>query len=211
MEIISHRGYWKVPEEKNQLVAFERSFALNFGTETDLRDQDGRVVISHDPPVGPCMSLDEMLALHAKLAPETTLALNVKADGLWRMVRESLDKFGTRNAFVFDMSIPDTLGYLAQKVPVYSRLSEYEPVAAFESESAGVWLDGFLGEWYGRDIIEPEIARGKRVCIVSPELHRRDPKDLWARLRGWSLGENEWCLLCTDLPEEARGFFDGKD
>lgn len=211
MEIISHRGFWKEPAEKNQRIAFERSFSLNFGTETDLRDQGGNVVICHDPPTDECLSLEELLEMHAQMAPGTTLALNVKADGLWRMVKQSLDRFQTSNAFVFDMSIPDTLGYISSGVPVYSRLSEYEPMAAFESESAGVWLDGFKGEWYTKDIIEAEIARGKRVCIVSPELHRRDPRPLWTRMRSWALNESESCLLCTDLPEEARRFFDGKD
>ena len=28
MRVISHRGFWKSPEEKNQPVAFKRSFDL---------------------------------------------------------------------------------------------------------------------------------------------------------------------------------------
>lgn len=35
MIILSHRGYWKETHEKNLPIAFERSFSLGFGTETD--------------------------------------------------------------------------------------------------------------------------------------------------------------------------------
>ena len=50
MEILSHRGYWKTVTEKNTIIAFKRSFNLGFGTETDIRDLNGNLVISHDMP-----------------------------------------------------------------------------------------------------------------------------------------------------------------
>ena len=63
MEIISHRGYWKSVKEKNTEIAFSRSFALNYGTETDLRDCLGKLVISHDMPNGNEIYFDEFLSL----------------------------------------------------------------------------------------------------------------------------------------------------
>ena len=48
MIILSHRGYWKLESEKNKPIAFDRSFSLGFGTETDIRDYRGKLVISHD-------------------------------------------------------------------------------------------------------------------------------------------------------------------
>ena len=48
MQIISHRGYWEKAAEKNSTVAFQRSFQLGFGAETDVRDFNGELVISHD-------------------------------------------------------------------------------------------------------------------------------------------------------------------
>ena len=41
MQILSHRGWWATPAEKNSLAAFERSFGADYGTETDLRDEQG--------------------------------------------------------------------------------------------------------------------------------------------------------------------------
>ena len=48
MIILSHRGYWKINSEKNCTPSFDRSFSLGFGTETDVRDYKGKLVISHD-------------------------------------------------------------------------------------------------------------------------------------------------------------------
>ncbi len=56
MQVISHRGYWKSAAEKNTTTAFARSFALGYGTETDVRDLNGELVISHDMPTQPAMT-----------------------------------------------------------------------------------------------------------------------------------------------------------
>jgi glycerophosphoryl diester phosphodiesterase len=45
MKIMSHRGYWRGEDEKNTTTAFSRSFDLGFGTETDVRDALGQLVI----------------------------------------------------------------------------------------------------------------------------------------------------------------------
>ena len=63
MEILSHRGYWQCPEEKNQEVAFSRSFDLGFGCETDLRDYGGEIVISHDMATGGELTFEKLLQL----------------------------------------------------------------------------------------------------------------------------------------------------
>ena len=52
LEILAHRGYWKLEKEKNTLYAFEKAFDKYFGIETDLRDAQGEIVISHDIPLG---------------------------------------------------------------------------------------------------------------------------------------------------------------
>ena len=63
MQILSHRGFWKNLSERNTKVAFERSFNAGFGTETDLRDICGKIVISHDMPQGGEISFEELLQL----------------------------------------------------------------------------------------------------------------------------------------------------
>lgn len=217
VRIISHRGYWKSRDEQNRPVAFERSLELGFGIETDLRDHDRAVVISHDPPGAPSspddspstLSLDSFLALCVARGPGLMLALNIKADGLQAWVREALDRHeATANAFVFDMSVPDTLGYLAAGVPVYVRHSDVEPDPVLYDRAAGVWLDQFHSDWIGPDDVARHLDSGKAVCLVSPELHRRDHRAQWERLAARrEIVTHPHFLLCSDYPEAAREFF----
>ena len=207
MLVLSHRGYWKAPAEKNTEVAFRRSFDLNFGTETDVRDLAGELVISHDPPRGGEMPFGDFLDLLG--GRDLPLALNVKADGLAAGVAAALAGRNLTRWFVFDMSVPDTLHQLAAGNPVFVRQSEYEPAPALAERATGVWLDAFTGDWWTADTVAGWTGQGKAVCVVSPELHRRDPLAAWQALRLASFPHPDRVLLCTDRPEEAADFFGG--
>ena len=209
MKIISHRGYWLNVGEKNTLRAFERSFEHGFGTETDIRDSLGRLVISHDIPSGKEQEFAEFLACAESATNDNnplTLALNIKADGLAQILTKELAKTSQLDCFVFDMAIPDMRQYLAQGIPVFTRMSEVERHPAYLDEAAGVWLDAFVNEWYDNSIIQTLMNLGKRVCIVSPELHGRPYLNQWDRLSVW--GHTEQVILCTDKPEEANVYFE---
>ena len=203
MEIISHRGYWGDRSERNQAVAFHRSFDLGFGTETDVRDLGGQLVISHDMPTGTEMSLDALLTIMG--GRNLPLAINIKADGMAAAVKEKFERAGHTNWFVFDMAVPDMRSYLQQGVATYTRLSEVEPSPAWINQAAGIWLDGFEGEWYSNAEIEALLAQGLKVCVVSPELHGRPHEPLWSRLL--DLRNTAGLTLCTDLPETAQHYF----
>jgi hypothetical protein len=207
MIILSHRGYWRTPAEKNTTPAFARSFQLGFGTETDLRDLAGRLVISHDPPALGVPGAEVLFELHRATDAPLPLALNVKADGLQGMIKAMLERFAPPDAFVFDMSIPDTRGYLKAGIPVFTRQSEHEREPAFYAQAAGVWMDGFQEDWMSEADIARHLQRGKRVCIVSPELHGRDHHPFWDRLAQLTLAADPRLLLCTDRPEDARSLF----
>ena len=66
MIILSHRGCWNRDSEKNSIKAFEASFSLGFGVETDLRDYNGEIVISHEIPDEECMSVDNFFKIYNK-------------------------------------------------------------------------------------------------------------------------------------------------
>lgn len=207
MQIISHRGYWKSVEEKNIAVAFKRSFSLGFGTETDLRDYKGEIVISHDIANEYCISLKEFFSLYNEYESKPLLALNIKADGLQQKLKEALEKHNINNYFVFDMSIPDTIGYMNHGINFFSRQSEYELEPVFYEKCTGIWLDAFKGTWYDFDLIKEHIAKGKQVAIVSSDLHKRDVSELWPLLKKNNIHLQEGVILCTDIPEEATNFF----
>ncbi len=131
MVILSHRGYWKEDSEKNTKAAFELSFILGFGTETDLRDRNGELVISHDMANSNSIVAEEFFEIYTSLGRELPLALNIKADGLHQKLKTLLVKYEIKNYFVFDMAVPDGLNYLKQDFITYSRHSEYEPITQY--------------------------------------------------------------------------------
>lgn len=207
MIVLSHRGYWKEVAEKNAEAAFRRSFSLGFGTETDVRDCAGRLVISHDPPAGGELGFGEMLDLLG--GRDLPLALNIKADGLAARVRDELAARNLQQPFVFDMSVPDTLQQLHHGNRVYVRLSEYEPAISplFLGRAAGVWLDGFHSEWWTPDLIDRLTAQNLTVCVVSPDLHRRPPEAAWGALKSYPFSRPDLVQICTDRPEDAAAWF----
>jgi len=207
MIILSHRGYWKETFEKNQKAAFERSFDLGFGTETDLRDIAGKIVISHDMPNGDEITFEEVLRIMN--GRNLTLALNIKADGMADAILELLGRYNHTNYFTFDMSIPDMVFQVKRGVRVFTGLSDIQPTPVMLDKSVGVWLDCFNSDWYGTDIIDDLIAGGKSVCAVSADLHKRETGRQWGIIKSCKNFESENLLLCTDYPEKAREFFYG--
>jgi hypothetical protein len=205
MEIISHRGLWYESCQKNTSLAFERSFELGFGIETDVRDLNGELVISHDMPrlYQNLMSLEELLKLYIKNDCKGTLALNVKADGLQDAITRAIVKYDIKNYVLFDMSIPDTLATSNAGLNFLSRVSDLEPQPILLERSRGVWMDEFRDGWFSRELIEKYLNSPYRPYIVSPELHGRDPVKLWNIVK-------DYCdydlVLCTDFPTKAQDY-----
>lgn len=209
MKIISHRGYWTKPAEKNAPAAFRRSFDLGFGTETDVRDAGGALVISHDPPSGGELTLDDLVDM--AITTGLPLALNIKADGLAGAISEVMSRKAYPHWFVFDMSIPDTRTQFAAGNPVYMRVSEFEPDPPFLDQAAGIWLDAFEKDDWRINAIGSYLDRDLAVCLVSPELHRREHLPFWKHLAQSDVVNDSRLMLCTDLPEDAVDFFAGRN
>jgi len=211
MQIISHRGYWNLVTEKNTIIAFERSFKLGFGTETDIRDFNGELVISHDIPnssIEQLIYVDDFFKLYKSIGNNLPLALNIKSDGLQEMLKNLIIKYDISNYFVFDMSIPDTLGYMKRDIKYFSRQSEFEIMPSLYKECKGVWLDEFVNHWITPEIIEEHLKINKLVCIVSPELHGRNNIQEWANYKNFITNQfSENLILCTDNPEDAKKYF----
>ena len=205
MEIISHRGYWLKTEEKNSQEAFSRSFQKGFGTETDIRDRMGELVISHDPAIGGEMRFAEFLALASETSP--LLALNVKSDGIAALLKRELEQTNYSNYFVFDMSGPEFLAYKKIGHPTFARVSEFEDPNLQTLDPAGIWFDAFLDDSWRVGWLQANVQSNVKTAIVSPELHGRDHLAFWQHLKNAKIHEGEKYLLCTDLPEAAVDFF----
>lgn len=205
MIVISHRGYWKDAGEKNRPEAFARSFDLGYGTETDVRDRGGELVIAHDPASPRDITLAAMLDILA--GRDLPMAMNIKADGLAKPLQDAMAARGLTRWFTFDMSVPETIVQLRLGLPVYTRASEHESPPAFYDKAIGIWLDAFEGQWYNMVDIRAFLSDGKQVAIVSPELHRRPHLPLWTELKASGLVDHPGLTLCSDLPEDATTWF----
>lgn len=209
MLLLAHRGLWSAPEERNSRAALVGALQHGFGLETDIRDQNGVLVISHDMPTGSVLPLADLLAAYRQLGSSAPLALNIKADGLRIRLAEELRAAGIERYFVFDLSVPELLQYCRAGLRYFTRLSEYEPQPALYPEAAGVWVDLFVSDWVSPDRIRALLAEGKEVALVSPELHRRDQQAFWASLRAAGLHREPGLLLCTDFPTQAQRYLHG--
>lgn len=210
MLLLAHRGFWQENIEKNTLKAFKKSFENNYGIETDIRDYGGGdLVVSHNIADKNALNLKNLLALYKKYPLECPLALNIKADGLQFALKQVLEEYKITNYFVFDMSIPDTLAYIDLNFKVFVRQSELEPKPCLYEKADGIWLDEFYTHWIDKEIIKNHLKQGKKVCIVSPELHCRDFIKEWEEYKKIDLELNprENLMLCTDYPQKAKDFF----
>lgn len=203
-EIIAHRGWWKAENEKNTKTAFERAFDSGFGVETDLRDIKGEIVISHNMPRGNEMSFEDLLKLLDGRA--LTLALNIKADGMADEIKRLLEKYNVSNYFTFDMSIPEMVYQHKTGLNVFTGLSDIVPLPVMYEQAKGVWLDCFNSDWFGEVEIQNILNQDKKVCIVSPDLHKREYKSVWEKYRNI-----KGIMLCTDYPMEAEVYFNDKN
>jgi hypothetical protein len=181
---------------------------MGFGTETDIRDRNSKLVISHDMPDKKSMPVEYFLELYLKYNAGLPLALNIKADGLQHELKRLLELYEIGTYFVFDMTVPDGLLYAKNQMITYTRQSEYEKEPPYYELAHGVWLDEFTGHWISDEILTYHIANRKSLCIVSPDLHKRDNTQEWHHYKQLEkkIGKDKM-MLCTDFPEKARKFF----
>lgn len=209
MHILAHRGHWLTPGEKNSRQALQRAFHTGFGVETDVRDLDGTLVISHDMPVHEALPLSVMFEDYIQAENPGMLALNIKSNGLTEVLQHLLIQYGIKRYFCFDMSVPDTLPYLHRGLNAAARLSEYEHEGLLSELAPVLWVDGFQHQNVSEERLESWLGWGKQVCLVSPELHGRDYVPFWQKLGDLPdiLWEYPDLMLCTDYPEQAREYF----
>lgn len=205
MQILSHRGLWENVEQQNTIEGFKRSFEGGFGIETDIRDRNEKLVIAHDLPNEISLNFSNFLTLASKTQP--FLALNIKSDGLAELLKEKMANYSIEKWMVFDMSIPDLIQHLKVGNPVFTRVSEIEVSPSCLNDAQGIWLDAFYEDWYSSNQIETYLKIGKKVCVVSPELHKRDKTYLWKMLKESNLYKEKNMLLCTDFPKIAQNYF----
>jgi len=205
MEIIAHRGFVSGPTKphKDQLI---EALNLGFGIEFDVRDSADDVVIAHDPwEVG----TDTLGSLLKRVPFAGTLAINIKSCGLAPRIKQGLadHQIEPTRCFFFDMAVPDHLAYQKLGLRAYPRISEIEPFGVLAQKSEGIWLDAFHSTWWQPESLAGWLQQGMSVCVVSPDLHRREYLETWHQIRRSGLAGAAGLSICTDFALEARDFF----
>jgi hypothetical protein len=212
--IVAHRGAWLkellVPNSQEALLG---ALDAGFSIETDLRDHNGTVVVSHDPTTDESvMTLSQFLAQASTvtLSRDLIFALNIKSDGLNSIMKDELKILKGIPHFFFDMSTPELVKYAKAGLSVGLRRSEFETLApqlTICSEPSAVWLDGFDSDWWKNSELL-ELGSGKRVVVlVSPELHGRDPAQVWKTFAD-EFHNNPKLYICTDYPWDVLGMIE---
>ena len=72
-----------------------------------------------------------------------------------------------------------------------------------------VWMDEFSQPWITDEIIAEHLRCGKRVGIISSEIHGNSADRLWGMLEQFR--DDQRLMLCTDMPLKAKEYFYEKD
>lgn len=209
MKILAHRGYWKKEQEKNTIDALTTAFEHGFGIETDIRDYKGELVVSHNIGEASSPKLKDLFEMYHTSKCSEWMALNIKADGLQPLLQEMLEEFRIQNYFLFDMSIPEMVVNKHQNLQFYTRQSDIENECVLYDDAIGVWLDSFyMEDWLSTEIILSHLKNRKSICIISPEIHGFDQCAMWKMIKVNGFSKNDSVMLCTDLADLAKEFFD---
>lgn len=212
MNIIAHRGFWEKPGEKNTFIAFKKALDAGYGIEFDIRDYKGKLVIAHSIAVSSSPELYEVFSrlAHMDNFYKVIFAINIKCDSIESKVFEFIKNFKIiKNSFVFDMSFPSTYIFYRfyKNLNIAVRQSEFETSPLLYSQSKWLWLDEFQQHWITNRVIIKHIKNGKKLCIVSPELHGRKHEKIWRQYLQLPKEILRNVYLCTDFPEQVDFVF----
>ena len=200
--ILAHRGEWGEQVIANSTQSLKNAFLHGYGVETDIRDLDGVLVISHDPCKG-----SEYDGFDKFLRKENRIAINIKSDGLVPLLESARDLINTSKSFVFDCSFPELLKFKHAGIDHAIRISEFEKELSWEPNY--IWLDAFESDWWLNDKTTLDLIGKIPTVVVSPELHKRDHSKVWQRvleLRSTGLDIS----VCTDFPNQLAALAETK-
>ena len=190
MKIIRHR--------RNTLAELAAT-PRELGVEVDIRSRGDRLIVHHEPFVEG-ESFDAWIAAYA----HSTLILNVKEEGLEERLLAAMARHGISDFFFLDQSFPFLLRTArAGERRCAVRVSEYESIETALSLAGmveWVWVDCFTRFPLDRRDADRLQQAGFKLCLVSPELQGRDPREI-AQMRALLAGQDIRAeAVCTKEP-----------
>ena len=224
MDILAHRGNIDGPDLnlENTYEAYERALSLGFGLEIDLRRSGpSQFYVSHDRLTNTASQDLSRFAPLFRRYSGSIIAVNVKELGYEEQLAALQESgvFGSRSFFFdFELLEPDAPGtaqgriqrlangsHVALAARISDRGESVERCLSIPSQT--VWADEFDRFWIEPAALQPLKQAGRRIYIVSPELHgasRVDRLARWHAIKLWKVDG-----ICTDHCCEADLFFHG--
>jgi len=146
------------------------------GVEVDLRDYNGKLILSHDPFIE-----GELFEEYLEHYKHSFIILNIKSERIEYKVIDLLNKFNITEYMFLDSSFPmmyklSTEG--EKNIAVrYSQFESIYTVVKVERMFKYVWVDCFTKLPLNTYIHQLMKINEYKVCIVSPELQGR-PEDI---------------------------------
>ena len=174
-------------------VNTQKEIEPGLGLEIDIRDYNGKLVLSHDIPDERSIKLENFLP---HIDNKNFLAVNIKSVEIESELKRILSESQISNYFTFDWPTPSLTKALNCDLNCAFRLSEYEKYIFPKCEWA--WIDSFDKIWYDADFLLSLKKSGIKLALVSPELHNRKSdmdkvKDI--------VNSIDVDAICTDFPE----------
>jgi glycerophosphoryl diester phosphodiesterase len=204
MKIICHRGLWTKKIEQNSLKACLEGAKLFDGIEVDLKNQNGKIVLSHDPITknNHAVSLESLF----KKTPKTFFALNIKEDGLGRELRKLISRHKINNYMCFDLSFPESLQFQKEQLRVFPRMGDMDP--KLKVFPKGLVIDVFDQTNYSQVLRSLKALKDPcELFFISPELHGHQVEVNWSKIKRFLTQSSHSAYLCTDRPADASQFF----
>jgi len=192
MKFIAHR--------RNTIEELKAT-SREYGVEVDIRSNDGKLIIHHDP-----LASGEDFEVWLKHYHHNTLILNVKEEGLEARLIELMKQHHITDYFFLDQSFPFLIK--CSKLGEHHcavRVSEFESIETaltLAGKIDWVWVDCFTHfPLTGNDAKRLQEA-GFKLCLVSPELQGR-PAEVEIPLLANLLRERSIKpeAICTKQPE----------
>ena len=203
MKIICHRGLWKTKKEQNSFKACAQGNDLFDGIEIDLKNQNGKIVLSHDPLNA--KQSPALLELVFKTNPTAFYALNIKEDGLGPELLRLINKYKIKHYMCFDLSKPEELKYRKLKLSIFERAGDKD---GFPLDSNnGMIVDIFDQKNLNWTLEQLVSTKARALFFISPELHGNTEQAMWKKLKTFEKSLKIKLYLCTDFPEKAASFF----
>jgi len=204
MKVLSHRqNDWK-PVNKSGI----------WGAEIDVQVcDDGELRARHDPDPGAYYSGDIDIIFDHSDFERFFVDIKQNLDIKW--LKRIVEKFGHRLIGLFDIPFPSAYFARIAGLPIYARLSEFEPVVRlFDS----FWVDPLVSQKYTTHArLITSTDKNHKIIVACPSLHGHDleaSRNVWETFVNLeTMKDKDWGVIegvVTKFPLEAMEFINDK-